>query len=349
MKPSLQALLVDYDSDLFDLKPEVLANMETTLGRAGATLEVAQHRTETAILQAAGSADLVLIQSVRPLINKRVIPGLRACRGIIRLGLGYDSVDVQAATQAGILVSNVTGWCNQEVAEHTLALFLSGARKITRLDRQLHDGLWSRQEAVPIFRLQGKTAGLVGCGRIAQMVAQRLQGFGLNILGFDPYVDEATMATFGIKKASLDEILSQADFISVHARLTDETFHLLSQRELGMLKPDAFLINTSRGAIIDESALISALKQGQLCGAALDVMEHEPLSPDSELCRLPNVILTPHLASYSNEAVAELYLKGADIAASLLQGIWVETIVNPQARPVVEKRWGVFHQPNGRI
>ena len=159
MNHSYRAVLVDYDADLFDLAPVVKARMEQVLAEAGTILEVGQYRSEEAVSQAAKTADLVLIQSVRPLLTSRVIPALARCRGIIRLGLGYDSVDVQAATRAGIPVSNVIDWCNEEVAEHAIALLMAGARKVAVLDRFLHTDQWSREQAVPIFRLQGKTIG----------------------------------------------------------------------------------------------------------------------------------------------------------------------------------------------
>ncbi len=343
MEKTFKVVLVDYDSDLFDLASAVKSSMEQILSAVGANLAVGQFRSEEAVSRAAASADLVLIQTVRPLLNSRVIPTLPYCRGIIRLGLGYDSVDVPAATQAGILVSNVTNWCNAEVAEHALALLMAGARKVTQMNHVLHSGNWARVEAAPIFRLAGKTIGLVGFGRIAQEVAARLQGFGMNLLGYDPYQDAANMNQWGVKKTGLDELLAQSDFISVHARLTDETFHLLGAREFALVKPGAFLINTSRGGIIDEPELEKALQQGRLRGVALDVMEREPLPQESALRRMPNVILTPHIASYSVEAGQELYLRGAQIAAQILEGRWVDTIVNPQVRPLAESRWGRYH------
>ncbi len=336
----IRALLVDYDTDLFDLTLAVKAQMEQTLAGVGAVLEIGQHRTDEAVVAVAREADLVMVQSVRPLLNSRTIPQLQACRGIIRLGLGYDSVDLQAATQAGIPVSNVVEWCNEEVAEHTLALLMASVRKVPILDSILHSERWSRIEAAPVFRLHGKTVGLIGFGRIAQAVAQRLHGFGVTILVYDPYIDENFMQPFGVQKVGLEELCRRSDYVSVHARLTPETTHLLSERELGWMKPEAVLVNTSRGPIVDEGALVAALQQGRLRGAALDVMEKEPLAADSPLRQMANVILTPHLASYSLEAVGELYIKGAEIAADMLSGKWVRTIVNPQVRSAAEKRWG---------
>jgi len=341
MDKKFRVALIDYDSDLFDLTPAVRAEMERILAEAGAELIVGQNRSEEAVVAAAQGCDVVMIQSVRPLLNSHTIPLLPKCRGIIRMGLGYDSVDVAAATAMGIPVSNVIDWCNNEVAEHAIALLMAGARKVALLDQILHSERWSRDEAVPIFRLRGKTLGLVGFGRVAQAVAKRLGGFGMRLLGYDPYLDAAVMAQFGVQKVDLEALLRQSDTISIHARLTEQTVHLIGAREIALIKPSAFLINTSRGPIVDETALVLALQEGRLRGAALDVMEREPLPADSPLRQMTNVILTPHLASYSIEAVGELYSKGAEIAAQMLDGKWVNTIVNPQVKPAVENRWGI--------
>lgn len=342
MEPDFLAVIVDYDPDLFDLTPAVRDEMERILAEVGARLDVGQYRTEEAVIAAATSAEIVMIQSVRPLLNARVISTLNRCRGIIRMGLGYDSIDVDAATRLAIPVSNIVDWCNDEVAEHAIALLMAGARKVSVLDRGLHAGGWSRAEAVPTFRLRGKTLGLVGFGRVAQAVAQRMAGFGLNLLAFDPYIDARQMAAQGVHKVPLDELLEQADFISVHVRLTTETVHLLGRSQFARMKPGSLLVNTSRGAVLDEPALIEALQKGKPGRAALDVMEREPLPADSPLRQMNNVILTPHLASYSIEAVNELYLKSAQTAASLLSRQWVGTVVNPQVRPAAEARWGAY-------
>jgi D-3-phosphoglycerate dehydrogenase len=340
MDKKFRVALIDYDSDLFDLSPAARAEMERILAEAGAELSIGQNRSEETVMAAAEGCDVVMIQSVRPLLNSRTIPGLPKCRGIIRMGLGYDSVDVAAATQMGIPVSNVIDWCNDEVAEHAIALLMAGARKVALLNQVLHSERWSRDEAVPIYRLRGKTLGLVGLGRVAQAVALRLQGFGMNLVAFDPYLDADFMKQFGVQKVELELLLRQSDFISIHARLTEQTIHLIGAPAIALIKPGAFLINTSRGPIVDEAALISALQEGKLRGAALDVMEREPLPADSPLRKMGNVILTPHIASYSVEAVGELYCKGAEIAAQMLAGKWVHTIVNSQVKPAAEQRWG---------
>ena len=345
MSAIYRVVLVDYDSDLFDITPLSNLGMVETLGKANATLEIAQRRTEEDALAMARDADLVMVQSVRKLLTANVVPALTKCRGIVRLGLGYDSVDVAAATQAGIPVSNVIDWCNDEVAEHAVALLMAGVRHVAQLDRSVRAGVWSREIAVPTYRIRGKTLGIIGFGRVAQTVAECVAGYGLTRLAFDPYVDETTMTQAHVQKVELGELLRRSDFITIHARLTEQTHHLLGASEFGTMKRNTFVVNTSRGALIDEVALVAALQTGQIQGAALDVMEQEPLPADSPLRRLENIILVPHSASYSIEAVDTLYRLGADIAKRLLQGYWVRTIVNPGVKRQAEARWGRFKDP----
>jgi len=341
-----QACLIDYDPDLFDLTPALQAEMAATLAGAGATLTVGQWRSEAAVLAAAADADLVLVQSVRPLLTAAVIPQLHRCRGIVRLGLGYDSVDVAAATAAGIPVSNVQDWCEAEVAEHTLALLLAAARRLGPIDRSMQAGAWERAAAVPARRLAGKTAGIIGFGRVGRRVAGLLCAFGARLLVHDPHVTADEITCAGAEVVTLDDLLGCADFITLHARLTPESHHLLGAREFAQLRPGAILVNTARGGLIDEAALIAALRTGRLAAAGLDVMEHEPLAADSPLRRMANVILSPHVASYSVDAVAQLYRNGAAIAADLLAGAWPATIVNPQVRSTAEARWTPITDPS---
>jgi D-3-phosphoglycerate dehydrogenase len=193
-----------------------------------------------------------------------------------------------------------------------------------------------------IVRLRGKTLGILGFGRIGQAVARRMSAFGFRLIAYDPYLDPAVAAALGVQLVSLKELLAQSDALSVHARLIPETRHILGAAEFAQMKPGAFLVNTARGAIIDEPALVEALRGGRIGGAALDVMETEPLPAGSPLVAMENVLMTPHLASFSQEASAQLYQMSAEIAAALLQNHWVGTIVNPQARELAEARFGKF-------
>ena len=341
MAALLDVALIDYDPVPFDITPAIRAGMAQTLAQAGAQLRIDQCRSREAVLDFARQADLVMIQSVRPLVDRAVIEQL-ACRAVIRMGLGYDLVDVAAASEQGILVSNVVDWCNDEVADHAATLILAGLRRLGPMDRALHRGVWDRQPAMEIVRLRGKTLGILGFGRIGQAVAQRMAAFGLELIASDPYMDAAAAARRGVTPVSFAELLARSDILTVHARLVPETRHLLGAAEFAHMKPSALLVNTARGAIINEPALVEALRAGRPGGAALDVMETEPLPDDSPLTGMENVLLTPHLASFSQEASAQLYQMSVEIAANLLQNHWVPTIVNPQARKLAEQRFGVF-------
>jgi len=174
--------------------------------------------------------------------------------------------------------------------------------------------------------------GFVAFGRIASALAKRVSGFGMILLAYDPYVDAETMTLYGVEKVELDELLQRSDFISVHAPLTDETYHLLSVREFGLMKEGVFLVNTSRGPVIDEAALVEALQSGKVWGAGLDVFEHEPLPLESPLRKFENVTFTPHVGASSEESVNDLYRTGCRIAVDVVNGIWPESVVNPEVK-----------------
>ncbi|MBC7251636.1 MAG: C-terminal binding protein [Anaerolineae bacterium] len=319
-------VLVDYDEDLFT-PPEWVGE---ELARHGIQWIVGQHRTPEAALEAARSGDVVMVQSVRPLLTRAVIEQLERCRCIVRLGIGYDSVDVAAATERGIPVCNIPTYCVDDVADHALALLMDAVRHIARQDRWIRAGRWDRTGARPSRRLKGCTLGLVAFGRIARALAQRVSGFGLTLLTYDPYVDAETATRYGVQKVELDELLQRADLISVHCPLTEETRHLLSTREFNLMKEGVFIVNTSRGPIIDEAALVEALRSGKVWGAGLDVFEHEPLPLDSPLRDFDNVTFTPHVGANSEESTADLYRLGCQIAIDVYNGVWPQSVVNPE-------------------
>lgn len=321
---SFKAVLVDYDEDLF-APPDWVGE---ELARYGITWIVGQHRTPEAVLEAACNSDVVMIQSVRPLLTRPVIEQLDRCRCILRLGIGYDSVDVAAATERGILVCNVPTYCIDDVADHALALLMGAARHIARQDRWIRAGRWDRTGARPARRMKACTLGFVAFGRIARALAERVSGFGMTLLAYDPYLDAETIARCGAQKVELDELLQCADFISVHCPLTDETHHLLSTSEFNLMKEGMFIVNTSRGPVIDESALVEALRSGKVWGAGLDVFEHEPLPADSPLRDFDNVTFTPHVGANSEESVADLYRTACQIAIDVYNGRWPQGVVN---------------------
>ncbi len=327
MSPSsFRATLVDYDEDLF-APPDWVSE---ELAHYGIEWVAGQHRTAEAALEAARTGDVVMIQSVRPLLVRPVIEQLERCRCIVRLGIGYDNVDVSAATERGILVCNTPTYCLDDVADHALALLMDGVRHVARQDRWIRAGRWDRTGARPARRMKGRTMGFVAFGRIARALAERVSGFGMTLLACDPYLDAETIARHGAQKVELDELLRRADFISVHCPLSEDTHHLLSAREFGLMKEGVFIVNTSRGPVIDETALVAALHSGKVWAAALDVFEHEPLPLDSPLREFDNVTFTPHVGANSLESVADLYRTGCQIAIDVRNGRRPQWVVNPQ-------------------
>jgi len=226
-----------------------------------------------------------------------------------------------------IIVANVPDYCVDEVSTHTIALILACARGITLLDRKIRDKKWDFTLAKPLFRTKGKTLGLFGLGRIARAVAQKASGFSFKIIAYDPYVSKIDK---GIELVEFSKLLSDSDFVSIHAPLTDETRHSFGENELRNMKKTAYLINTSRGPIVDEEALYKVLEKRRIAGAALDVMEEEPPDWEIPLLTLDNLIITPHISFYSEESYAELKTKTAKAVLSVLKGELPQAIINPK-------------------
>jgi D-3-phosphoglycerate dehydrogenase / 2-oxoglutarate reductase len=294
----------------------------------GVELRPQQCRSEEEIIALARNADAVLNCYAK--MTARVIEELKRCRIIARYGIGVDNVDLAAATKSKILVTNVPDYCIDEVSDHTLALLLALARRITVADGAVRTGAWDVVAHAGIRRLRGQTLGLLGFGKIAKALASKVQPLGMKVLVYDPYLDPALIAQHGAEAVDLDRLLAEADVISIHVPLSPETRNIIGQRELAQMKPTAFLINTSRGGIVDEQALAAALTAKRLGGAALDVLSVEPPPGDHPLRQAPNIILTPHLAFYSRESVIELQTKAAEEVARALKGEPPRSPVNPE-------------------
>ena len=250
------------------------------------------------------------------------------CKVVVRTGIGFNTIDLEAAAARRIMVANVPDYCMDEVADHTVALFLACVRKIPRLHASVKSGQWSVDLAKPTPRLQGKLYGLFGFGNIAQRVARRVHAFGLQVMAFDPYVPAELFAAQQVARAaSLDALLGAVDFLSVHAPLTEETRGILNAARLKLLKPTAIVVNTSRGPLINEADLLAALRAGAIAGAGLDVLTDEPPAVPLALAALDNVVLTPHTAWYSDDAMPELRRKAStEVARALTEGrpkFWV--------------------------
>jgi D-3-phosphoglycerate dehydrogenase len=245
---------------------------------------------------------------------------LTRCKAIGRFGLGVDNIDIAAAAELGISVTYVPDYCMHEVSDHAMALLLALARKIPLSNKLVQAGRWEVPAVVPIHRLAGRVLGLVGFGNIPRALAPKAKAFGLRVVTHDPYVAQQTLAAAGVESVSFDRLLEISDFVSVHAPLTPATRGLFNAQVFGKMKTGALLINTARGPLVDEDALVSALDSGRLGGAALDVVAVEPLPKDSRLIGRDNVILTPHTAFYSVEALNELQTKCAADVARVLSG-----------------------------
>jgi D-3-phosphoglycerate dehydrogenase / 2-oxoglutarate reductase len=279
------------------------------------------------------SIDALLVVSAK--VKADLIDQLERCRVIVRYGSGTDNVDVQRATERGIVVANVPDFCLSEVADHTMALLLGTARKLILMDRYTRNGHWQARGEGKVRRIAGKTLGLVGFGAIAQAVARRATAFDLKVVAYDPHLDRGRARTMGVVEASLDQLLREADFVSLHVPLSDQTLHMIAEKELRKMKPESILINTARGGLVDEAALVRALAEGWIAGAGIDVYEKLPMFDQHPvfihhpLFDLDNVVLTPHSAGSSVEGLEQLKLDGARAAVTVLSGRPPQNWVNP--------------------
>lgn len=307
-----KTLIAVADSPFVNLQPT-----EKVLASLDADIQIAKQTTPEAILEIAREADGLMVTFAN--ISKEIIQGLERCKVIGRYGIGVDNIDLDAATEAGIQVCYVPDYCQDEVSDHAMTLLVSLARKITYSNSLVQQGRWDAKAVAPMYRLRGRTLGLVGLGQIPQSVVPKAQAFGLNVIASDPFVPEEVARNFDVELVDFDSLLERSDYISVHAPLTDKTHHLFSKDAFQKMKPEALLINTARGPLVDDQALADALDDGQIGGAALDVLPIEP-PVDSPLLNRDNVIITPHTAFYSVEALVDLQTKAAEDVVSVLNG-----------------------------
>jgi len=298
------------------------------VSRAGAELRLASQPTPEGIVAAAKEADALLVTYAK--ITADMIREMKKCKIISRFGIGVDNVDLEAATRQGIVVTKVPDYCIDEVSDHAMALLLSLVRKIPFSSARAHAGRWEMPAVTPIHRLRGTVLGLVGFGRIPQLVAPKAKAFGIRVMAYDPYVSLNVMEQAGVGRLEFAELLKISDYISIHSPLLPETHHLFSTAVFAQMKPSAVIVNTSRGPVVDEAALAAALDAKQLAGAALDVMEQEP-PVNSPLFGRDNVILTPHTSFYSVESLEELQTKAAEEVVRVLSGQPPRNPVNPEA------------------
>jgi D-3-phosphoglycerate dehydrogenase len=314
-----------------------LENPEREIGiieEAGGTLQYVEARDEATALAAIRDADIAInAGGIR--FSEAVFAHMRRCRAVIQCSVGYDRIEVPAATARGIMIANLPDYCIEEVADHAVALTLASARRLFQMQRVVRDGKWAggTYDAIvaaidPIERLSERTFGIIGFGNIGKLVAKKTKGIFNRLLAADPWVKPEMAALHGAELVSLEELLAQSDYVTLHVLLTTETRHMINAERLALMKPTAYLVNTCRGPIVDEVALTEALRAGKLAGAGLDVFEVEPIGPDHPLANMDNVIVTPHLAVRSQTAMWQWRIQPIDDAARIIRGYYPRGMVN---------------------
>lgn len=320
MAPALETptiVIADYDYGDVDLEREIVEG-------AGFRLLALQCKSEDELV--AQGADAVAVINQYATVGRRAIAGLPRLRHVARYGVGLDIVDVDAATQAGVLVTNVPAdYCVDEVADHALAMVLYWARRLSAYGDAVRAGDWHWRAAAPLHRLRGSRLGIVGLGHIGRAIAARALAFGLELVAYDPYVEEEAASHLSARLVELEELLATSDYVVVQAPLTEETRGLIDADALARMKPGAVLVNTARGPMVDADALYEALRSGRLAGAALDDLPEEPAkrsswSPDHPLLTLPNCLVTPHVAYYSEESIRYCRTFAAKEVVRVLRG-----------------------------
>ena len=315
-----KVLITDHVWPSIDPEREVLE-------AGGAEVVVAPNGDEGTLIEMARDADAIM--TCFALVTENVVRAAEQCRVIGRFGVGVDNIAVGTATELGIAVTYVPDYCVDEVSDHVMGLLHAWNRRIVLFDRSVKESGWGSQGlTMRMMRLRGKTIGIVGFGRIGQAVAAKARAYGLNILAADPIVHSDAVKNLGGDLVELDSLLEESDFITLHAPLTEETRNLIGREELAKMKPEAFLINAARGPLIDEAALYDALTSGKISGAGLDVMVDNAPPRDHPLLSLDNIIITPHVAFFSQESTLELELRAAAEVVSVMHGRMPDNLVN---------------------
>jgi D-3-phosphoglycerate dehydrogenase len=317
--------------------PMDVERAELTKYNIDAEVVEARVTKEDELIAVAKDADAIM--GGGPLFSRRVMEALPKCRMVVTYSVGYDGIDVDAATDNGIIIVNnpATYWCVEEVSNQAITLLLACAKKLVLQNDLTKQGRWmdAKRSLPPMGSIYGQTLGLVGCGAIGRMTARKAQCFGLKVRGYDPYLDESSVRDYNITLVSLPKLLKESDYISVHTPLSEETWHLIGEKEFKQMKPTAYIVNTSRGNVIDELALIKALQEKRFAGAGLDVFEKEPVDLQNPLLKMDNVIVIPHSASYSDRALDMQPINPTHEVARVLSGQWPKNVINRNVKPKV--------------
>ena len=324
-----KVVLVDFES-FQHLFPHDIRYERDTLAAHGIELVTAKVNNDEEYIAACKDADAILI--VFADTNRNVISHLDHCKALVRYGVGYDVIDVDAATDYNIAVCNIPHYCSEEVAVHACALILDSVRRITVDDRHVKAGDWNVQAGYGYSRLSTMTLGILGFGNIARKVAAYMKAFGCRLMAYDPYVPDEVFAQAGVERASKEEICRAADIITVHIPHNKETHHMLDQAAFQSMKDGVIIVNTSRGGLIDQEALCDALDAGKVRAAGLDVLENEPVTdPKARILQYENVTITPHRGAQSQEATDDLIVQVIETAITAVEGTLPENTVNRKA------------------
>ena len=305
--------------------------------------------TENEIIAGAKDADALITQASYQSITRKVMVSLKKCKLITSIGIGYENLDVDAATEFGIMAANVPDANIEDVSDHTMGLILACTRRIVHLNHVVKNGGWTSVASPQIIgevwphlsRLRGQTLGLIAFGKIPRALVPKARGFGLRIKVCDPYLSPDIIRKFDVEQVDLDQLLSDSDIVSIHTPLTPETKHILGLKQLKKMKPTACLINTARGGVVDPKALYTALTKGYIAAAAFDVTEPEPINPDNPLLKLDNFIVTAHSAGLSPQSLTEMQRRPGEEIIRVVKGQWPIGLVNPEVKIKYRKKWGL--------
>ena len=331
----------------------MLQNYEEMFKEAGVDVDLVVNpcqlgASEDEIVAAVGDADAVITQTTFHPFTRKVLASLSNCRLVQSIGVGYDRLDVDAATEFAILASNVPDASTEDVSDHTMGLVLACTRRIAQLNEVTRSGRWTSVADPHIAgdiwtkmsRLRGQTLGLVAFGRIPQAVVPKARGFGLRVIAYDPFLPSDVFQQLGVEPVDLETLLKESDIVSLHTPFTRETERLIGLDQLRKMKPTACLVNTARGAVIDHDALYTALTEGYISVAACDVTEPEPIPTESPLLKLDNFICTAHSAGISPDAMATLQRRPGEEVIRLARGEWPVGLLNPEVKEKYRQKWG---------
>lgn len=308
---SARVVITDCNHDNIDPEKDVFEE-------AGIGVRLAQCETASDVIEEARDAEAIISQYVP--IDESVLAALERCRIVVRYGVGFDTIDTEAASRHGVWVANVPDYGVEEVSDHALALAMNLLRGIGRLDRSVRSGEWDVSVVRPLHRVRGLTLGVIGCGRIGSALARKASRLGLRVIAFDQVPVSEELVSEDVEPVGFDELLGASDVVSLHVPLSEETRHLIGEEQLRRMKPGSYLVNTARGGIVDQAALLRALDEHEISGAALDVLETEPPDEDGPLVSHDRVLITPHAAWYSEESYETLKTEAAREVVRVLSG-----------------------------